>query len=285
MAAPPSRISPTAHYTGYVWSRNGLSPPRFATTRGAAMFHALEGPMRLAAATTGGLTLERMLLQRHLVIDHLLDRAIASGRVGQVVEIAAGMSGRGLRFSERYPFLRYVEGDLPGMVARKRIAVGTAPPGLSLVAIDALVDDGPHALVTRIAPRLDERKGVAVITEGLLSYYSQADAEGMWRRFLRLTAHCPSALYLSDVHFDHLQAAASRAFRRGLGWFARGNVHLFEGDEAAFEARARAVGFDRATLHAPLDFGDVLELPLGGIDVVRILAAERGLTGARDASP
>ena len=69
MAAPPSRISPTAHYTGYVWSRNGLSPPRFATTRGAAMFHALEGPMRLAAATTGGLTLERMLLQRHLVID------------------------------------------------------------------------------------------------------------------------------------------------------------------------------------------------------------------------
>jgi len=32
------RIGPTAHYTGYVWARNGLSHPELNTTEGRILF-------------------------------------------------------------------------------------------------------------------------------------------------------------------------------------------------------------------------------------------------------
>src|SRR3954451_15365522 len=87
-------ISPTAHYTGHVWSRNGLSHPALATNEGRLFFAAFQ-PTMLASRVAGGPTLEGMLLARHRIIDALLESAIEDGRVAQVVEIAAGMSPRG----------------------------------------------------------------------------------------------------------------------------------------------------------------------------------------------
>ncbi len=103
MSAPDtSRISPTAHYTAYVWHRHGMSTPELATAKGRALYHTLQGPNRLLAMA-GQADLESMLLARHRVIDHLLKEAIKSGRVGQVVEVAAGLSPRGLRMRRRHP--------------------------------------------------------------------------------------------------------------------------------------------------------------------------------------
>ena len=39
------RIGPTAHYTGYVWARNGLSHPELATTEGRILFDSLQPAM------------------------------------------------------------------------------------------------------------------------------------------------------------------------------------------------------------------------------------------------
>src|SRR6476646_6893471 len=89
-------ISPTAHYTGYTWFANGLSHPAFATKEGRVFYETLR-PANAAA------------------------RAIASGRVSQVVEIAAGLSPRGWRFAKEHgAALTYVEADLPHMAERKR---------------------------------------------------------------------------------------------------------------------------------------------------------------------
>ncbi len=87
-------ISPTAHYTGYVWARNGLSPPALATLEGRLLFESLR-PSMVVSDVFGGGTLESYLLARHLAIDALLERAIDERGVTQVVEVAAGMSGRG----------------------------------------------------------------------------------------------------------------------------------------------------------------------------------------------
>ena len=38
-------ISPTAHYTGAVWARNGLSHPALATAEGRVLFGALQPTM------------------------------------------------------------------------------------------------------------------------------------------------------------------------------------------------------------------------------------------------
>ena len=38
-------IGPTAHYTGYVWARHGLSHPELATRQGHALYLAAEAAL------------------------------------------------------------------------------------------------------------------------------------------------------------------------------------------------------------------------------------------------
>src|ERR1700704_6276091 len=73
--SPSETISPTAHYTGYVWARNGLSHPRLETLEGRVMFESLR-PISAVSTTLGGPSLESYLLARHRAIDALLDNAI-----------------------------------------------------------------------------------------------------------------------------------------------------------------------------------------------------------------
>lgn len=278
MASDSARISPTAHYTGFVWYRHGLSPRRLATRRGRVMFHALQGPMAAAARATGVLTLEQMLLQRHLMIDHFLEEAIASGRVTQVVEVAAGMSGRGHRFVARHDHLVYVEADLPGMVARKARALGPRPSRHRLIAVDALVDTGPRSLEHEIGPGLDTDAGIALVTEGLLTYFDPESVNGMWTRFVRLLSNHPRGLYLSDAHLEDAahDAPFSRAFRHFLGLFARGRVHLLAKTSDELVERLRRHGFDDADVHLPREHPEIADLPSGGPDFQRVLRAQLG---------
>src|SRR4051794_17218076 len=111
-------ISPTAHYTGETWVRNGLSHPRLATWQGRVLHGSLALP-NAASRVLGGPSLEGLLLARHRIVDALLEELIDGG-VSQVIEAACGMSPRGWRFSERYgERLAYVEADLPAMARRK----------------------------------------------------------------------------------------------------------------------------------------------------------------------
>ena len=184
---PPSgsdSISPTAHYTGAVWSRNGLSTPELSTGLGRASFNSLRPAMAVSGAL-GGVTLEQFLLARHRLIDHLLETAIAAGRISQVLEIATGMSPRGWRFARDHgAAIDYIEADLPAMAARKREALeraGSLNEHHRVVEIDALPDTGPNS-VGAITGELDHGRGLAVITEGLIAYLDLDGVLGLWRR-------------------------------------------------------------------------------------------------------
>src|SRR5690606_29134143 len=72
--ASSTHISPSAHYTGYVWYRHGLSEQAFVTAFGGFV-HRLLAPISWAARR-GGLDIEHTLLQRHLLIDAQLTAAI-----------------------------------------------------------------------------------------------------------------------------------------------------------------------------------------------------------------
>src|SRR4051812_37384532 len=178
-------ISPTAHYTGHVWNRNGLSHPQLGTREGRVFFDVL-APTMTVSRLLGGPTLEGVLLARHRIIDDLLARAIDEGRVSQVVEVACGMSPRGWRFAQRYgERIVYVEADLPDMAERKREALermDSLSAGHRVVEIDALRDDGPRSLA-ELAGTLQPERGLAIVTEGLLTYFADDDVLGMWRRF------------------------------------------------------------------------------------------------------
>ncbi|MEJ7604540.1 MAG: class I SAM-dependent methyltransferase, partial [Kofleriaceae bacterium] len=165
MTRPNSQtISPTAHYTGYVWFAHGQSHEAFATRTGRLMYRVLRGP-NLVAHKAHLPTLEGMLLARHRLIDRRLTHAIDAGEISQVVEVAAGLSPRGWRFRNRYGAkLTYVEADLPDMIAHKRAILaqlGGETPHHRTVEIDALAATGPTSIGDILAT-LDPTRGTAI---------------------------------------------------------------------------------------------------------------------------
>lgn len=273
-------ISPTAHYTGYTWVHHGLSHPAFATPEGK-LFHASLEPVAAVARRLGLPTLEGLLLARHHAIDRRLIEAIENGTVGQVIEIAAGLSPRGWDFSRRFAGrLKYIEADLPGMAARKRRLLAEA--GLQsaqhhVVDLDALADAGPHSLA-QLATTLDPSKGLAIITEGLLNYFPEDAVRGMWSRFAATLARFAHGLYLSDLHLaaDNGGLMVGSAVKL-LSTFVRGAVHLHFDSVDSAQAALREAGFARADLIQPAaQPGRGGAIDAAGARMVRVVIAQTG---------
>lgn len=244
-------ISPTAHYTGHVWTRNALSHSALGTLEGRALFAALEPAMRLNKIL-GGTTLEGQLLARHRALDGLLERAIEEGGVSQVIEVACGMSPRGWRFTDRYgERLTYVEADLPAMAARKRSAlerIGSVSDTHRVIELDAMAKEGPTSLAEIAAP-LDRGRGLAIVTEGLLGYFPLPQVLDVWRRFADLLGEFAANRYLSDLHVaTDTGGARIRVFRAVLSTFVRGRVYVHFADASEAESALLEAGFSSASV-------------------------------------
>jgi O-methyltransferase involved in polyketide biosynthesis len=259
-------ISPTAHYTGYVWARNGLSHPELETVEGRVLFESLR-PTMMVTGLVSGYALEPYLLARHRAIDTLLEQAIERGEIGQVIEVAAGLSPRGWRFTQRHPDLTYVEADLADMAERKRRALermGSLSDNHRVEVLDALRDDGPESIAA-IADELDPQQGLAIITEGLLGYLDGDSVDGVWRRFARTLKGFPDGRYISDLHLGDVQNVLIRGFRIVLSAFVRGRVHLHFQSAAEAEAALRDSGFARAAVRPASEIVEVPPGPGGGL--------------------
>jgi O-methyltransferase involved in polyketide biosynthesis len=277
MARPhPETISPTAHYTGYVWYAHGHSHEAFATRTGRLMYEALRAPGAVAHVV-GWPTLEGMLLARHRLIDLRLTQGIEAGEISQVVEVAAGLSPRGWRFRNRYSDrITYVEADLPAMVAHKRrilAELGGETPYHRTGEINALAGTGPTS-IDAICASLDPTRGTAIITEGLINYFDRDTVLGIWRRFAAALQRFPRSLYLSDLILrEGNRGAVTTGFSWLLSAFVRGKVHVhFDTAEQAEDALLSA-GLTGILLD-PREF--VFELPdleTAGASRVRIIEA------------
>lgn len=285
MANDSARISPTAHYTGEVWCRHQLSPAAFGTRFGGALFVATAPLVGALARVTGGLTLERMLLERHLLLDDLLATAIEQDGVTQVIELAAGMSGRALRMLKRFGDrgLSYIETDLPGMVARKRRAIATLdrpmPPGHRICTLDVFAHDTPDSFESVVAAYLNTDEPTAIVSEGLVNYFPTAAVEALWQRVAGVLARFGSGHYLSDLHLrDETQAYwPTKLAQRVIEVVARGKVHLhFQDHRDASQALLRA-GFSDSMLYRPQEHLERLGLDTRrGPGLVRIVHARVG---------
>lgn len=253
-------ISLTAHYTAQVWLRNGLSDARLRTSHGTALWYLLS-PAMAASSQFGGPTLEDFLLARHAVIDLRLADAIDGGWVSQVIEIAAGLSPRGLRFARKYgDRLTYIEADLPGMAAHKRELLGARVPNHRIATINALAEAGPDSLA-ELVKTLDPAQGVAVITEGLLNYFDRDNVLRMWGGIARALVGFPHGLYLADIHVRGVNyGIATNAFMFALSTFVRSKVHLHFQDEREVARHLLDCGFADGTALNPTDFGDRAEV-------------------------
>ena len=183
-----SSISFTAHYTAQTWQEHGLSLPELKTGAGEAMYR-LMAPAEVAGRVLLGTNLRAMLVERHTTMDRLLGEILDAAPDTQVLEIACGLSARGYRFSKSHPGLRYVEADLPAMAATKSALLAKVQ-GLSpehrVVPIDILATDGDLSLEAVLAQGFDQRRPIAVITEGLMNYFSLEVATGFCRHSLCL---------------------------------------------------------------------------------------------------
>ena len=231
----------------------------------------------MIAAAAGIASLEGMLLARHRLIDLRLRRAIDTGEVSQVIEVACGLSPRGWRFRQRYgDRITYVEADLPEMLANKReilAELGGETEHHRTAEVDALADDGPTS-IGALCEALDPGRGTAIVTEGLINYFDRETVVAMWRRFARALAPFPSGRYLSDLV---VREGNRGPFVTGFSWllsaFVRGRVYMhFDASHDADSALAEC-GFDPQLLD-PREFAEELPgLERAGAGRVRIIDA------------
>jgi len=271
-----SRISPTAFFTGHTWVRNGLGDPALVHRRAAVMHAATRAAMNPIARCMGVPTLEDMLVARHRGIDARLDAAIRQHGVRQVVELASGLSARGLRMTRQYEGLRWIDADLPGMARRKRERIAQVHGVIDdyeVAEVNVLHTEGAHS-IERLAERLEPGVATAVITEGLTMYFPLHDTQGIWRRIRGLFGAVGGpGVYLSDLHLH----ADLDGFRPAQ-WFvdavervARGGVHIHFDTVDEVTAALLAAGFDDVFAHVPrgpIALDDAGERPL-----VRVLEA------------
>jgi O-methyltransferase involved in polyketide biosynthesis len=273
----PASISPTGHYTGYIWARHGLSHPALVTHTGRVLFQ-LFRPIVWLAGATGAPRADSFLLTRHRLIDLRLAEAIESGRVTQVIEIAAGLAARGWRMKQRFgDRVTYIEADLPEMAQAKREAlarIGPLAAGHHIVDIDALQESGPGSLAA-VAAGLDRREGVAIITEGLLNYFSLDNVRSMWQHFARTLAEFERGYYWADLYLSSdLAGPGVSPFLKLLSAFVRGRVHLHFATADEVHAELEADGFPYARLLEPGEFAERLSgIPHGLAGYVKVLEA------------
>lgn len=277
--ASSAHISPSAHYTGYVWYRHRLADPAFVTPFGRFV-HKLLWPVTWGARAGFGLDIEAFLLQRHLQIDAQLTEAIERRGVRQVVEIACGLSPRGRRFCSRYPELQYLEADLPAMAARKRLLLhgeGWLDGRHQVRAVDILAERGNQSLASLLAS-LDHSQPVVVITEGLVNYFPLELIEGFWSRLATGLSDFPEATYLTELYPDLREHPRYRQLRWGvelIGRLTRGSYPLHYRDHAEIVTGFQRCGFARVQVLDPSADAGSLGLPAASLPgLVRVIQAQ-----------
>ncbi|MFG0581929.1 class I SAM-dependent methyltransferase [Pseudomonas sp. zjy_9] len=277
--ASSAHISPSAHYTGYVWYRHRLADPAFVTPFGRFV-HKLLWPVTWGARAGFGLDIEAFLLQRHLQIDAQLTEAIERRGVRQVVEIACGLSPRGRRFCSRYPELQYLEADLPAMAARKRLLLhgeGWLDGRHQVRVVDILAERGNQSLASLLAS-LDRSQPVVVITEGLVNYFPLELIEGFWSRLATGLSDFPEATYLTELYPDLREHPRYRQLRWGvelIGRLTRGSYPLHYRDHAEIVTGFQRCGFARVQVLDPSADAGSLGLPAARLPgLVRVIQAQ-----------
>lgn len=278
MSTDTSRISISAHYTGYVWYKNGLSDPRFSTYLGRLanlFFLPINGTLKLFT----GAHIDTFLLQRHLVLDHLLTQLIEEEGVEQIVELASGLSPRGFRMTERYPHINYIETDLSGMAARKATLLNQLkrPARHETRSCNILETKGPDSIHT-ILSSLDRSKKTVVISEGLVNYFELETIREVWARIAKELKEFEAGYYLTDLYPDSKRHPSYRYVRwaqKVVGAFTKGTWPLhYESDQAIAKGFSED-GFSEVNVVDPLAVFQLLNLPVPKIaSLVRLVQAK-----------
>ena len=188
-------ISFTAHYTGYIWYKMGISHPVFATSKGkflAKLVHPLES---WAEKNVGG-SMRTTLKQRHQMIDDHLSTLIEQHPNLQVLEIACGLSPRSWNFRQKHPEINYRELDLPDMAKTKTHALKM----IDQSSPEVLTGDIFSEELAEVFSVFDPTKPLVIISEGLINYFNLAMLEKLIKGINTYAGTFSELHYLSDIY-------------------------------------------------------------------------------------
>lgn len=243
LAKPAGDLSVTALYTAHTWRWGKLDgADLFASRKSRDVFNATNLALGVARLVRRDLpSLRHGLVQRHVMIDRL----VAAAGCGQVLELAAGLSRRGVTVSAD-PAIRYLEVDLPAMIAHKRRLLARSPRGRAIAARPNLVLIG-HDVTTLDLDGALAPGPVCVVAEGLLMYLDAPAQQGLWRRLAALCAGRPGSAVVFDlVPFGEQPrpGRVGRGLERLFKRATRGRTMAFDGrTRADLVAELRACGF------------------------------------------
>lgn len=134
---------------------------------------------------------------------HCINKAIAEHGASQVLEIASGISLRGLHWSRENPGTVYIESDLPALMREKSKVLRNAILEDSVVkrgvlhccGLDALdLDSLRHAL-----EYTDPNADLVIVTEGLLLYFTQVELQLFLRNMHTILVERPRTVWVVDL--------------------------------------------------------------------------------------
>lgn len=188
-------ISFTAHYTGYIWYKMGISHPVFATQKGKVLAKLLH-PLEAWAEKNVGGSMRSTLKQRHQMIDQHLTQLIQQHPNLQVLEIATGLSPRGWNFRQKFPHIDYRELDLPSMARIKNQALQQVDSNSpEVLSVDLFSPD--FAAVFQL---FDPSRPLVVISEGLINYFNKDMLLLLLKAIATQADHFSELHYLTDVY-------------------------------------------------------------------------------------
>ncbi len=240
---PAGDLSVTALYTAQAWRWGKLDGAElFTSWKGRDVFNATNLALGVARLFRRDVpSLRHGLVQRHVMIDRL----VAAAASPQVLELAAGLSRRGASATADAA-LRYVEVDLPAMIAHKRRLLARSARGRAIAARSNLVLIG-HDVTTLGFDDVLAPGPVCVIAEGLLMYLDAAAQQALWQRLAALCAARPGSAVVFDlVPFveQPRPGRVGRGLERMFKRATRGRTMAFDDrDRATLTDELRAAGF------------------------------------------
>jgi O-methyltransferase involved in polyketide biosynthesis len=258
-------LSVTALYTAGAWSWAAFpNAELFASVDAARVFRVVNAALAVARfLRLRAAPLAPSLVHRHGAIDHLL----AQSGCRDVVELAAGLSRRGATFSTD-PAIRYVEVDLPHVVAAKRALLERTREGQAALARTnwSLVGADVTALSLDAVAPPDRSRPLFVIAEGLMMYLGAEAQRALMRSVAARLAAGGGGTFVFDLVPAREQPRPG-AVGRMLEWlmkrFTGGKSFVRDTrtrDDVASEARA--CGFRDVTMVEPAAVARAWGLPL-----------------------
>ncbi len=259
-----SDLSVTALYTSAAWSWGGLPDAELLDHADAQrVFKVVNGALGIARPLLGtkDAPLPVALLHRHTLIDALITRE----HPAQVLELAAGLSRRGLTVSAD-PAVAYVEVDQPPVVERKQALLARTPAGRQALGRGNLRRIGADVLTAPLDTLCPpDGRRLAVIAEGLMMYLDVEAQRALARRVAARLGDGGGVFVFDRV--PPCEEPPPGAVGRGLGWLMKRFTggQGFARDERTREAMLgdlRACGFARAEALEPRVVARAFGLPM-----------------------